>query len=112
MEQSCEELRINTRRQGRARSVPLSDIRGSVNRCHDFDRAFRPLHPHIRERWITVAIATQEERPLPAVELVQVDSTYFVIDGHHRISVARMKGVVAVDAHVIEWQTTSRGTTC
>lgn len=103
MNQLQRELHFGTRRQGRSRSVPLPEIKGSVGRCGDFDAAFRPLRPHMRERWIATAIAIQVEEPLPAVELVQINGAYFVVDGHHRISVARAQGMVAVDAHVIEW---------
>jgi len=101
------QLRGMARRQGCTRRVPLKEIRGSVNRCGDFDAAFRPLHLHIRERWIAIALATQTEVDLPAVELVCVNDTYFVVDGHHRISVAKTKGLVTINAHVIEWQVAS-----
>jgi hypothetical protein len=37
---------------------------------------------------------------LPAIDLLQVGDTYFVRDGHHRISVARALGADYIDANV------------
>ena len=82
------------------RSVPLARIVGSENRCHDFDRSFRPLQDHTRERWIGIAAAMLRAQPMPAVELIQVGDNYFVRDGHHRISVARALGYHFIDAQV------------
>ena len=36
--------------------------------------------------------------------LVQVGDVYFVCDGHHRISVARALGQLAIEAEVTVWQ--------
>ena len=40
---------------------------------------------------------------LQPVELYKLDERYFVVDGNHRVSVARHRGVVAVDALVTEF---------
>jgi hypothetical protein len=39
---------------------------------------------------------------LPAIKLYEIGGVYFVRDGNHRVSVARMQGVEAIDAEVIE----------
>jgi ParB-like chromosome segregation protein Spo0J len=41
---------------------------------------------------------------LPPVELIQVGDTYFVVDGHHRISAARALKVDHIDATVTVWE--------
>lgn len=82
------------------RTVEIESIRGSESRTEDFDQDFCPLQEHTRERWFSVARATLKGTPLPPVELVQVGSDYFVRDGHHRISVARALGQMAVEAEV------------
>jgi len=43
--------------------------------------------------------------PLPAVKLYKVGDIYFVLDGNHRVSVARRMGVIYIDAEVIEFKT-------
>ena len=85
-------------------SVPISAIRGSENRCNDFDSCFRPLRAHDRQRWVGIAVATARGVALPPVELIQVGDTYFVRDGHHRISAARAQGQGFIDAIVTVWQ--------
>ncbi len=86
------------------KAVPIDQIRGSENRSHDFDDQFNPLQRHDRERWVSVAAAMQQERGLPPVELIKVGETFFVRDGHHRISVARALGQKDVDASVTAWR--------
>ena len=92
------------RRHAGIRTVPISQIRGSIDRSNDFDRDFNPLQGHTWRRWLSVATAREEGKTLPPVELVQVGDIYFVLDGHHRISVARALGQQDVDAEVEVWQ--------
>jgi hypothetical protein len=85
---------------GGMRTVPIGLIRGSAGRCHDFDAGFRPLRSHSRERWVRIAAAQLMRTPLPPVTLTLVGNRYFVLDGHHRISVARALGQIEIDAEV------------
>jgi hypothetical protein len=39
---------------------------------------------------------------LPPVELYKIGDAYFVVDGHHRVSVARYHEVPTVEAEVTE----------
>jgi uncharacterized protein (DUF1015 family) len=82
----------------------VDKIRGSINRCHDFDADFRPLQEYTKERWVNIALAYSRDEGLPPVELVDLDDTYFVIDGHHRISVAKMLGQREIEAEVTVWR--------
>ncbi len=84
-------------------AVPLSAIRGSEGRCADFDAAFHPRQQHTRSRWEGIAQAMLREVRLPPVELIQLGDSYFVRDGHHRISVSRALGQVDIDASVTVW---------
>lgn len=82
-------------------SVPLSRIVGSEGRAHDFDSAFRPLTDHTRDRWIGIAAARRAGAEMPPVELIQVGDSFFVRDGHHRISVAKANGQREIEAQVV-----------
>jgi hypothetical protein len=84
------------------RLVPVDQIVGSTDRCHDYDSAFRPLRANSAGRWVSVARGYAAGRSLPPVQLYQVAGLYFVRDGHHRISVARVRGQGWVDAEVVE----------
>jgi hypothetical protein len=86
------------------RTVEMARIRGSEGRSEDFDGAFRPLKEHARGKWMSVALARLKGVVLPVVELAQVGDVYFVLDGHHRISVARAFGQESIDAAVTVWE--------
>ena len=88
------------------RSVPIDRIVGSVERVDDFDRAFRPRKRHSSRRWQRVARAYFDGIGLPAVQLYEVGGNYYVQDGHHRISVARLYGQQFLDAEVTAASTT------
>jgi uncharacterized ParB-like nuclease family protein len=83
-------------------SVPVDRIVGSVGRYREFDRAFMPKLDSTAPRWRSVARAYLDRVSLPPVTLYKVGDVYFVIDGHHRVSVARELGRAFVDANVIE----------
>lgn len=83
-------------------AVPLEKIGGSVERYLDFDRAFFPRETRTRDRWIRINKAHYEQIHLPPVELFKIGEIYFVSDGNHRISVARIWGQKFIDAYVIE----------
>src|SRR3712207_7840893 len=85
------------------RVVDLEKIVGSVGRSRDFDRYFMPLRPAAGERWKRVDLAFYRDRTLPPVSLYKLGDAYFVLDGNHRVSVARYHGVPAVEADVTEF---------
>lgn len=85
------------------RVVQISSIIGSEGKSADFDMDFHPIGEAARERWVNMAIAYLSRLPLPPIQLIQVGDVYFVRDGHHRISVSRAFGQVAMDAEVITW---------
>jgi hypothetical protein len=84
------------------RTVEVAKIVGSVNRYRDFDRAFLPLNNRLANRWQRVDRAFYEDIDLPPVVLYKVGDVYFVVDGHHRVSVAREQGQQFIDAEVRE----------
>lgn len=84
------------------RQVPVAQIVGSVDRYRDFDEGFMPAQDRTAQRWQSVARAYYQDIDLPPVRLYKVGDAYFVIDGHHRVSVAREQGVDFIDAEVQE----------
>lgn len=83
-------------------TVPIHAIVGSMDRFHDFDRAFLPRQRFTAGRWQNVDRAYYQDKHLPAIQLYKVGDVYFVKDGNHRVSVAREKGQEFIDAEVIE----------
>lgn len=86
-------------------TVRLDQIAGSLNRYHEFDRVFLPASDKLAPRWQSVNRAFYEEISLPPVVLYQVGQVYFVVDGHHRVSVAREQGQIYIEAEVRECAT-------
>ena len=83
-------------------TVPLDKVVGSVNRYRDFDHLFLPTQSHTEDRWRRINRAWYQEIDLPPVMLYKVGEVYFVVDGNHRVSVARDRGQAFIDAEVRE----------
>lgn len=86
-------------------TVRVDQIAGSLNRYHEFDRVFLPASDKLAERWQSVNRAFYQEVSLPPVVLYKVGQVYFVVDGHHRVSVARKQGQLYIEAEVRECAT-------
>jgi len=85
------------------RLVSIDQIRGSEARTTDFDEDFLPLNERSEQRWVSIFQARLSDTPLPPVDLIKVGNEYFVRDGHHRISVAKVMGQDYIEAEVTEW---------
>ncbi len=92
-----------TQRYLGTQTVALADIQGSMDKADDFDRDFHPLNETTENRWVWVATAMLRGDSLPPVELIRMGNTYYVVDGHHRISVAKMLKHHYIDAVVTVW---------
>jgi hypothetical protein len=88
--------------------VPLSQIVGSLGRQNEFNRLFMPREESLRKRWEEVRQLAEGPQGFPPVELYFVPDVYFVVDGHHRISVARSVGAETIEAVVKEFRSVVR----
>lgn len=86
-------------------TVRVDQIVGSLNRYHEFDRVFLPASDQLANRWQSINRAFYQEISLPPVVLYKVGQVYFVVDGHHRVSVAREQGQIFIEAEVRECAT-------
>jgi len=85
---------------GDLRVIPLPAIVGTVDATTDFDRAFRPTTNRVADRWQRVALAHRRGHTLPPITVIERPDGYYVIDGRHRVSVARALGQTDIDAWV------------
>ena len=85
----------------RVQQIPLDAITGTLEpgRAREFDHDFRPAK-RTRSRWLRVWLAEHAGAGLPPIDVIQVGDAYAIRDGHHRVSVARARGAVAIDAIV------------
>ena len=83
------------------RNIPMNAIVGSVGRYEDFNRQFLPRQEAQLSRWARVRMGF-EYSGLPPIEVYQIGDVYFVLDGHHRVSVAQQLGAKEIEAYVTE----------
>ena len=100
-----EKLRIGGPIYRGVKTVLVDQIAGSLNRYHEFDNVFLPASDQLADRWQSVNRAFYQEISLPPVVLYKVGQVYFVVDGHHRVSVARQQGQIYIEAEVRECAT-------
>jgi len=101
----AEKLKLRGRVERGLHDIPIDAIIGSVGRYTDFTRSFLPRLANDRERWVNVKTAMEDGLGLPPVDVYKVGEVYFVIDGNHRVSIARQEGFSTIQARVIEVQT-------
>src|SRR5512138_3988872 len=101
----AEKLKLRARAESGTRDIPLDAIVGSVGRYTDFTRTFLPRRGDDQERWARVKAAMEEDAGLPPIDVYKVGQAYFVIDGNHRVSIAKQQGAKTIEAHIIEVQT-------
>lgn len=89
------------------KNIPVNAIVGSVNRYQDFDRNFLPLRDGDEERWAQVkaAMTSPGSIGLPPIRVYKLGDAYFVLDGNHRVSIARQMSLNFIEAYVTEIQT-------
>lgn len=100
-----EKLRVGGPIYRGVQTIRIDQVAGSLNRYHQFDRAFLPTQDDTASRWQRVDRAFYEDISLPPVVLYKVGQVYFVVDGHHRVSVAREQGQEFIEAEVRECAT-------
>ncbi|MDA0181955.1 hypothetical protein OJ997_16750 [Solirubrobacter phytolaccae] len=88
--------------RGGVHEIPIEAIHGTLepSRATQFDATFAPVRASARRRWERVWIAEERGVMLPPISVVPVDGGYAVRDGHHRVSVARARGAIAIDAAI------------
>ena len=104
-EDVAEKLKLRIRTERGLQQIPLDAIVGSVGRYTDFTRTFLPRRADDQERWVGVKAAQESQAGLPPIEVYKVGEVYFVIDGNHRVSIARQEKFTTIQARVIELQT-------
>jgi hypothetical protein len=85
----------------RLREIPIDSIRGTLepSRANQFDGEFLPASL-ARGRWLRVWLAEQRGVTLPPISVMVIGDGYAIRDGHHRVSVAKARGALSIDAMV------------
>src|SRR6202046_5281263 len=83
-------------------TIRLDTIVGTLDSSRDFDRRFRPTNGRVRERWERLARPRRRGEPIPPIDVYRIGDMHFVIDGHHRVSIAYATGAKTIEAYVTE----------
>ena len=83
-------------------SVVTEDIVGSLGRIREFSRSFLPVGSRTmqRERWRQSYTRLLCGEICPPVQVCRAGQSYYVVNGHHRVSAARYLNAKTVQAHV------------
>ena len=84
--------------------ILVADIVGTASRSTEFDKDFLPLRDDIRQRWRHLE-KTFEATGFPPILVYELRGKYFVIDGHHRVAIAKASKMEYIDAEVTELRT-------
>ena len=94
-------LRAFSQRPAGIRPILLANVIGTDSRGGDFDRDFRPRRAGVLERRKSVEAAFPDGA-YPPIAVYQLGDAYFVLDGHHRVALARERGAETIDADITE----------
>jgi hypothetical protein len=81
--------------------IQVARVVGTAGRSEDFDAQWLPRRPEVQDRWMRLERAFPDG-DWPPISVYQVGDRYFVIDGHHRVALAKQKGIDYIDAEVTE----------
>jgi len=104
-EEVRQKLRAIEGSRRKLQDIPIEAIVGSVGRYSDFNKNFLPRHESDKERWARVMVEATGLKGLPPIEVYQIGEVYFVLDGNHRVSVAKELGASHIQAYVTEVKT-------
>ena len=100
--QVSEQLKISGGEELGVQEIPLDAIVGSVGRYQDFTRSFMPRSDQDVERWVREKTAVNNMHGMSPIDVYKIGDAYFVIDGNHRVSVARQLGSDTITARVTD----------
>lgn len=96
-------LNLFARLERGRQEIQLDQIVGSVGKHQFFTRSLMPLYASLENRWTNIYDLMLGPRGYPPIEVYKVIDRYFILDGHHRASVARALENQTIEAYVTEW---------
>jgi hypothetical protein len=116
-EQEVEGAGITARVDGGMKTIPASKVVGSVGRAQNLrSDFFYRTGQAMTGRFVRIGKAMEQGKVLPPIEVYkarlkrtegahEVEKTeYYVVDGHHRVAMAKKLGQDFLDAHVVEFK--------
>jgi len=104
-EEVRQKLKARGGQQRGLQRIPLDSIVGSVGRYTDFTRDFLPRSEATAGRWVRLKTRFRNLQEMPPIHVYKIGEAYFVLDGNHRVSIARQRKATDIGAYVTEIQT-------
>jgi hypothetical protein len=104
LDEVSDRLRMFEQHYVGIRPIPVRDIVGTASRIGDFDKDFLPMRRDTRERWRRLERAYPDGN-FPPIVVYKVQDSYFVVDGHHRVAIAKQRKIDYLDAEITELRT-------
>lgn len=87
-------------------SIQLVDIVGSVGRASELDKNFRFKNQGWNERHQRIETRLRRGAPTEPIKVFKIQkgtvSEYYVVDGHHRVAIAKRNGYLSMNAEITE----------
>jgi len=96
-----KKLNLSNRAYRGIHAIKVSDIVGSVGRVQDFLSGFRLKNPDVR--YYRLRKIMEKGEAIPPIIVYKVGNEYYVLDGNHRVAIAKELGIEFIDAEVIEF---------
>jgi hypothetical protein len=118
-EEEVERAGITARVEGGMKTIPAAKVVGSVGRAQNLrSDFFYRTGQAMTGRFTRIGKAMEQGKVLPPIEVYKAKLTrqdaktgkdvekteYYVVDGHHRVAMAKLKGQDYLDAHVVEYK--------
>ena len=101
LERLREHVRLFEQTYVGVQPIPVAAIVGTAGRSEDFSENFLPRRDDVRERWTRIERAFPDGH-FPPIVAYRVGDSYFVVDGHHRVAVAKQRKIEFIDAEITE----------
>ena len=119
-EHEVERAGVTSRVDAGMKTIPAVKIVGSVGRAGNLrSDFFYKTGPAMTARFVRVGQAMEAGKVLPPIEVYKARlrrrrgerederTEYYVVDGHHRVAMAKKLGQDYLDAHVVEYRVSS-----
>jgi hypothetical protein len=115
-EQEVESAGIVGRAEGGMKTIPVTKVVGSVGRAQNLRTDFFYKSGKVTGRFVRIGKAMEQGKVLPPIEVYKAKlprqvgdrqapvTEYYVVDGHHRVAMAKKLGQDYLDAHVVEYK--------
>lgn len=83
------------------RAIELDEIVGTLelSKEYEYTRNFYPRHNYMEARWVSLYLADREQF-LPPIQVIELEGDFYIHDGHHRTSVAKVSNDSFIDAKI------------